>query len=88
MTTAIGGGFLSLNKTLLKWAAAAGITKKVGWHTARRTNATLLLEGGADVATVSRLLGHSGVQVTMKYAQSTDKVKKQAVNGLPKIEIE
>ncbi|GHV64194.1 phage integrase family site specific recombinase [Spirochaetia bacterium] len=76
------------NKTLLKWATAAGITKKIGWHTARRTNATLLLEGGADVATVSRLLGHSGVQVTMKYAQSTDKVKKQAVNGLPKIEIE
>jgi integrase len=27
------------NKTLLKWAAAAGLSKKVGWHTARRTNA-------------------------------------------------
>jgi integrase len=48
------------NKTLLKWATDAGINKKIGWHTARRTNATLLLEAGTDIATVSRLLGQSG----------------------------
>jgi integrase len=78
----------STNAILLKWAAAAGVQKRIGWHTARRTNATLLLESGADIATIARILGHSGTRVTLKYAQSPDKVRREAVNGLPAISIE
>jgi integrase len=75
------------NKYLLRWAGRAGVGKRIGWHTARRTNATLLLENGADFSTVSRLLGHSGIQITSRYAQTTDKAKRRAVNGLPEIKL-
>jgi integrase len=75
------------NKYILQWAERAKIEKHIGWHTARRTFATLAMEAGADVSTVSRLLGHSGIQVTAIYAQSTDKAKRQAVDALPKINL-
>jgi integrase len=41
------------NQYLLKWADKAGIKKPVGWHTARRTFATLALEHGVDIYTVA-----------------------------------
>ena len=71
--------------TLKKWAEEAGITKKIGWHTARRTFATLVLGRGADAITVARLLGHSGLSQVMKYAKSTDEMKRRAVDALPKL---
>lgn len=64
-------------------AAKAGITKKIGWHTARRTFATLTLGYGADAVTVARLLGHSGLSQVMKYAKATDEMKRRAVEALP-----
>jgi integrase len=78
---------IDTNKILVTWAEAAGIGKRIGWHTGRRTFATLTIESGADISTVSRLLGHSGIRVTGIYAQSTDKAKREAVNALPAIEI-
>jgi len=75
------------NQYLKVWAKAAGITKPFGWHTARHTFATLSLEGGADIATVSRLLGHTKIATTMVYAKSTDEAKRRAVNALPDIQL-
>ncbi len=75
------------NKYLREWTERAGIGKRVGWHTARRTFGTLILESGADFSTVSRLLGHSGIQITARYAQSTDTAKRKAVEGLPEIKM-
>ncbi len=69
------------------WTKAAGIEKKIGWHTARHTFAVLALEGGADLFTVSRLLGHTDIQTTQVYAKATDKKKREAVDGLPEIEL-
>lgn len=70
------------------WTRTAGIEKKIGWHTARHTFAVLALEGGADLYTVSKLLGHTDIQTTQVYAKATDKKKREAVENLPEIELD
>jgi site-specific recombinase XerD len=72
---------------LKNWAEKAGVKKTVGWHTARRTFATMALENGADIYTVAKLLGHTNISNVTKYAKVTDKLRMNAVNALPEIEL-
>ena len=72
---------------LKKWAAKAGIEKNIGWHTARHTFAVMSLENGADIYTVSKLLGHTDIATTQVYAKATDKMKREAVNALPELRV-
>lgn len=74
-----------LGKVLKKWVAAAGIDKPVTFHVARHTYATLLLTFGADLYTVSKLLGHTDVKTTQIYAKVVDEKKRAAVDLVPKI---
>ncbi|KAA6336151.1 Tyrosine recombinase XerD [termite gut metagenome] len=77
----------SRNYYLLQWMKRVKLDKNIGWHTARHTFAILSLENGADLYTVSKLLGHKDLKTTQVYAKIIDKMKRMAVNGLPAIEM-
>lgn len=68
------------NAILADWAKAAGITKKVTFHVARHTFATMMLTLGADLYTTSKLLGHTKIETTQIYAKIVNKKKDEAVN--------
>lgn len=57
----------------------AGITG-ASWHCLRHTFASRLLLRGADIVTVSKLLGHSTLQTTMRYVHLVKDQLHQAVN--------
>ena len=49
-------------------------------HCFRHTFATMMLTLGADLYTVSKLLGHTSVKMTQVYAKIVNKKKDDAVN--------
>lgn len=55
--------------SLKNWADKAGVKKNVTFHTARHSCAVLLLTLGADIYTVSKILGHRSVRATQVYAK-------------------
>ena len=56
-----------INKNLRKYCERCGIDKDITSHCLRRSCATHYLQEGIPVAQVSRLLGHSNPQTTMRY---------------------
>ena len=70
----------SCNNIIAEWATAAGITKKVTFHVARHTFATMMLTLGADLYTTSKLLGHADIETTQIYAKIVNAKKDHAVN--------
>lgn len=63
----------TVDKQLLVIARHAGIRKRFSFHSARHTNATLLLAQGISVTTVQKLLGHKSVRTTMNYCEVVDR---------------
>lgn len=59
------------NRDLKKIAKQVGI-KKMTFHTARHTCATLLLYRGVSITTVQTILGHQSVKTTQIYSAVTD----------------
>ena len=45
------------------------LPKKITWHAARHTCATILIYKGLPITTVQKLLGHTDVKTTMIYAE-------------------
>lgn len=70
----------TINKVLLEWTTAVGIDKHTTFHTSRHTAATSMLTAGADIYTVSKILGHAKVSTTQIYAKIIDKKKDEAVS--------
>lgn len=78
-------GHGTISRQLKQWAKSAGIEKDVCFHMSRHTFATMALTLGADLYTVSKLLGHQNISVTQVYAEIIDEKKDKAVdltNGL------
>lgn len=68
-----------LKRHVLPAAERAGITKKIGWHSFRRTLATLLQHSGASVKTTQDLLRHSSPVMTLgTYAKAVTADKRKA----------
>jgi integrase len=73
------------NTELLRWVMRAGITKHITFHSGRHTHAVMLLEYGADIYTVSKILGHKMLSTTQIYAKVVDKKKIEATQLIPKL---
>ena len=63
----------------LQWAGV----KKTNFHTLRHTFATNCVVGGTDVKSLSEILGHSDVKITLnRYVHPTVEAKRQYMNAL------
>lgn len=72
-------------KRLKEIAKAAGIKKKITFHVARHTFATMMLTAGADLYTISKLIGHSDIRTTQIYSKVVDEKKHKAITLLDKL---
>lgn len=77
----------AIGVALVKWSRDAGIQKHLSFHVSRHTYATLLLTQGADLYTVSKLLGHKDIRTTEIYAKIVDEKKRHAVDLLPRLDV-
>jgi integrase len=75
-----------LKKHVQPAAVRAGIQKQIGWHSFRRTVATLLHSSGASVKTTQELLGHSSPVMTLgTYAKAITEEKREAQRTMVKL---
>jgi integrase len=73
------------NQYIKLWVMRAGIHKNITFHCGRHTFATMMLDIGTDIYTVSKLLGHRELSTTQIYAKVLDKNKQAAVSRIPDI---
>lgn len=62
----------NVNKDLIIITRLAGLSKRISFHTARHTNATLLIYNGINITTVQKLLGHKSVKTIVVYTNVMD----------------
>lgn len=62
----------NVNKDLIIITRLAGLSKRISFHTARHTNATLLIYNGINITTVQKLLEHKSVKTTQVYTNVMD----------------
>jgi len=79
---------MTYNTELVRWCNRAAVPKHITFHSARHTNAVLLLENGADIYTVSKRLGHREIRTTAIYAKIVDKNMKAAADLIPELKLE
>lgn len=69
--------YWSICKPLKKMILECGIEKSISFHVARHSFATLALGKGMPIESVSKILGHTNIVTTQKYATvTTEKIDK------------
>lgn len=62
----------TVNRMLKEIARKAGISRRIFWHLARHTCATLLNQAGLQMQEIQKILGHSKMETTYKtYAETS-----------------
>lgn len=74
-------------RILREWVRKAGIRKNIHFHCSRHSFACILLDNNVDIYTVSRLMGHTKLRTTERYAKISDQKKKAAIKTLDSIKI-
>ena len=74
-----------MQKELRAWCRRSGVTKNPTFHSGRHTFAVMMLDLGADIYTLSKLLGHRELRTTQVYANLLDKKKQAAVSLIPRL---
>ncbi|MBU1008480.1 site-specific integrase [Candidatus Dependentiae bacterium] len=75
------GGVKDVKRSFHSACRRAGVNG-LRLHDLRHTFASRLVELGVDLVTVSKLLGHSSITMTMRYAHPTPENMRRAVDGL------
>ena len=70
-------------KKIKRFMKRTGIKKKITFHCARHTFATICITFDVPIYTLSKLLGHKDVKTTQVYAKLIDKKKDEAIDKLP-----
>lgn len=63
------GSNSEVNKCLIQIAELARVKKRLTYHAARHTCATLLIHQGVPITTIQKLLGHTSVRTTEVYSE-------------------
>jgi integrase len=77
-----GLAYSSLKPCFKDWLKNAGISKNITFHSFRHTYATLQLELGTELLTVSKMLGHRSIKTTLVYTKVKDKKKIEAAGRI------
>ncbi len=70
----------TVEDVLKEWMKDCKIDKHITYHCSRHTAATTLLTLGANLYVVSKLMGHSCIQMTEVYAKIVDQKKFETMN--------
>jgi len=68
-------------KTIIRIGKAAGL-RSIGWHLLRHTFASHLSEGNVSPLYIQKLLGHSDIKTTMRYAHLGQQATREAIKVL------
>lgn len=71
---------VNLNKYLKEVALLLGFDRKLTFHSARHTFATVGIELGIPIEVISKLLGHNDLKTTQIYAKIVDSKKVEEMN--------
>jgi len=75
----------AVNKHIARWIKGADISKKISFHCARHSFATICVTNDVDIYSVQKLMGHKEISSTQIYAKLIDKKKDEAIDKIPVI---
>jgi integrase len=69
------GNQIKTIRTAYEAACKRAGLKGLRFHDLRHTAATRMVESGANIVSISKILGHSDIKTTMRYARPEDSLK-------------